>query len=208
MLFRSAGDFAGHAGYGLGELARLSSGTVGLSDNSYSITGAAPTVAAYDAALAATRQLPQGVTLARAEISPAEVKPYVWGATREGNNVTLTGFAPSDPVRAAIAQRAAAVFPGAQIANRMQIARGAPTNDFAAAASYGLAELGKLNGGAVSLSEGEVHCDTKELECWKHGSAFSLETGRPNTLPATQPVPVYVATVVDGTVHVSLEVAS
>ena len=62
--------------------------------------------------------------------------------------------------------------------------------------------------GAVSLSEGEVHCDTKELECWKHGSAFSLETGRPNTLPATQPVPVYVATVVDGTVHVSLEVAS
>ena len=53
-----------------------------------------------------------------------------------------------------------------------------------------------------------MHCDTKELECWKHGSAFSLETGRPNTLPATQPVPVYVATVVDGTVHVSLEVAS
>ena len=62
--------------------------------------------------------------------------------------------------------------------------------------------------GAISLSEGEVHCDTKGLECWKHGSAFSLETGRPNTLPATQPVPVYVARVVDGNVHVSLEVAS
>ena len=61
--------------------------------------------------------------------------------------------------------------------------------------------------GAVSLSEGEVHCDTRELECSKHGSAFSLVTGRPNTLPATQPVPVYVASVVDGDVHVSLEVA-
>ncbi|MFM2071431.1 MAG: hypothetical protein RLZZ623_1694 [Actinomycetota bacterium] len=52
----------------------------------------------------------------------------------------------------------------------------------------------------VSLSEGEVLCDSLELECWKHGSAFSLETGEPQTLPATQPVPVYVAKVVDGNV--------
>ena len=43
----------------------------------------------------------------------------------------------------------------------------------------------------VSLSEGEVLCDSKEIECWKHGSTFSLETGEPQTLPATQPVPVY-----------------
>ena len=47
----------------------------------------------------------------------------------------------------------------------------------------------------ISLSEGEVHCGTKELECWKHGSAFNLVTGAPNTLPATQPVAVYVVTV-------------
>ena len=57
----------------------------------------------------------------------------------------------------------------------------------------------------VSLSEGEVFCDAKELECWKHGSAFSLVTGEPSTLPATQPVPVYVATVVDGTVQIALD---
>jgi 3-phenylpropionate/trans-cinnamate dioxygenase ferredoxin subunit len=42
-----------------------------------------------------------------------------------------------------------------------------------------------------SLSEGEVHEAERELECWKHGSTFSLETGEPSTLPATQPVPVY-----------------
>jgi 3-phenylpropionate/trans-cinnamate dioxygenase ferredoxin subunit len=52
-----------------------------------------------------------------------------------------------------------------------------------------------------------VWCDEKELECWKHGSAFSLVTGEPSTLPATQPVPVYVASVVDGMVHIDLEVA-
>jgi 3-phenylpropionate/trans-cinnamate dioxygenase ferredoxin subunit len=55
----------------------------------------------------------------------------------------------------------------------------------------------------VSLSEGEVDCDTKELECVRHGSAFSLETGKPNTLPATQPVPVFVAEVRAGEVYVS-----
>jgi 3-phenylpropionate/trans-cinnamate dioxygenase ferredoxin subunit len=42
-----------------------------------------------------------------------------------------------------------------------------------------------------SLSEGEVLVEEKELECWKHGSTFSLETGKPTCLPATKPVPVY-----------------
>ena len=55
----------------------------------------------------------------------------------------------------------------------------------------------------VSLSDGEVWCDELELECPKHGSAFHLETGEPNTLPATQPVAVYDASVVDGDVVVT-----
>jgi 3-phenylpropionate/trans-cinnamate dioxygenase ferredoxin subunit len=42
-----------------------------------------------------------------------------------------------------------------------------------------------------SLSEGEVYCDEREIECWKHGSTFSLVTGEPQSLPATRPVPVY-----------------
>jgi 3-phenylpropionate/trans-cinnamate dioxygenase ferredoxin subunit len=56
----------------------------------------------------------------------------------------------------------------------------------------------------VSLSEGEVLRDTKELECPKHGSTFSLETGVPSTLPATQPVPVFSARVEDGRVLVEV----
>ena len=59
--------------------------------------------------------------------------------------------------------------------------------------------------GEVSLSEGEVLCAEKELECWKHGSSFSVETGQPQTLPATRPVPVFVAQVVDGNVEISVE---
>ncbi len=42
-----------------------------------------------------------------------------------------------------------------------------------------------------SLSEGDIWEDDLEIECPKHGSTFSLETGDPATLPATQPVRVY-----------------
>ena len=42
-----------------------------------------------------------------------------------------------------------------------------------------------------SLSEGDVWEDDLEIECPKHGSTFSLETGDPQTLPATTPVRVY-----------------
>lgn len=43
--------------------------------------------------------------------------------------------------------------------------------------------------GAVPLSEGEVsNC---AVECWLHGSAFDLRTGKPTTLPATEPVATF-----------------
>lgn len=43
----------------------------------------------------------------------------------------------------------------------------------------------------VSLAEGDVDPDDATIECWKHGSAFSLRTGEPQSLPAVRPVPVY-----------------
>jgi 3-phenylpropionate/trans-cinnamate dioxygenase ferredoxin subunit len=41
----------------------------------------------------------------------------------------------------------------------------------------------------IPLSEGEVF--DGEIECWLHGSTFSLTSGRPLSLPAIDPVPVY-----------------
>lgn len=43
----------------------------------------------------------------------------------------------------------------------------------------------------VSLAEGEIDAEAGTIECWKHGSAFSLTTGEPESLPATKPTPVY-----------------
>ncbi len=43
----------------------------------------------------------------------------------------------------------------------------------------------------VSLSEGDIDPDERTVECWKHGSTFSLVDGKPQCLPATKAVPVY-----------------
>jgi 3-phenylpropionate/trans-cinnamate dioxygenase ferredoxin component len=56
-----------------------------------------------------------------------------------------------------------------------------------------------------SLSEGEIWPDELEIECWKHGSTFSLKTGEPQSLPATRPVPVYDVRVEGDEVWVELQ---
>ena len=55
-----------------------------------------------------------------------------------------------------------------------------------------------------SLSEGDVWAEECAIECPKHGSTFSLETGEPLTLPATRPVPVYEVRVDGADVKVTL----
>lgn len=57
----------------------------------------------------------------------------------------------------------------------------------------------------VPLSEGSVWVEDREIECYRHGSTFSLETGKALSLPATRPVPVYAVEVDDGTVYLSKE---
>ncbi|WP_320779784.1 non-heme iron oxygenase ferredoxin subunit [Streptomyces sp. CRN 30] len=54
----------------------------------------------------------------------------------------------------------------------------------------------------VSLSEGEV--DDCHIECWLHGSRFDLRSGKPDSLPATRPVPVYPVKIEGGSVLVDV----
>lgn len=55
-----------------------------------------------------------------------------------------------------------------------------------------------------SLAEGDVDAGERTLECWKHGSAFSLETGDPTSLPAVKPTPVYIVKILDGRVLIEI----
>lgn len=57
----------------------------------------------------------------------------------------------------------------------------------------------------VSLSGGEVDEDECTLECPKHGSAFDLRTGEPESLPALRPVPVWNVRIEDGSIYLTEE---
>jgi 3-phenylpropionate/trans-cinnamate dioxygenase ferredoxin subunit len=56
----------------------------------------------------------------------------------------------------------------------------------------------------VRLSEGVVDEDDCSVECWKHGSMFSLIDGEPQSLPATRPVAVLGVSIEGDEVVVSL----
>jgi 3-phenylpropionate/trans-cinnamate dioxygenase ferredoxin component len=57
---------------------------------------------------------------------------------------------------------------------------------------------------AVPMAEGDIDAETCHIECWKHGSSFSLVTGEPDALPATRPLAVYAARVDGGSVVVTV----
>ena len=54
-----------------------------------------------------------------------------------------------------------------------------------------------------SLHDGWV--GENEIECSLHGSAFDLDTGRPSSLPAVKPIPVYACKVADDEVLVDID---
>jgi 3-phenylpropionate/trans-cinnamate dioxygenase ferredoxin component len=54
------------------------------------------------------------------------------------------------------------------------------------------------------LCEGDWDEDLCRVVCPRHGSAFELSTGRPISLPATEPVDTFPIRVVDGEIVVEL----
>jgi 3-phenylpropionate/trans-cinnamate dioxygenase ferredoxin component len=56
----------------------------------------------------------------------------------------------------------------------------------------------------AELDQGEVDTDDCTIECPLHGSIFSLESGRPRTLPAVTPVATYPVQVVGDEVQVAV----
>ena len=54
------------------------------------------------------------------------------------------------------------------------------------------------------LDEGEVDPDFETIECPKHGSTFDLNSGKPRSLPATEPVEVFAVTTDDDDVYIEV----
>lgn len=145
-------DFRAAAQAGLDALARLQDGRAELRDGRATLRGRSAardllesTASAFRAALPAELGRPE-VALAA---SPAD--PYVFAAERKAGRVTLSGYMPQDPERAALRDLAARRFPGEAIVDDVHLADGAPP-DVAAAAGLALGQLAQMAEGRVAIS--------------------------------------------------------
>ncbi len=80
------------------------------------------------------------------------VDKFTWRAARRGQRIRLTGYVPSKPVRKTIVGVTKANFPGFEVVDRMNMARGVPAMDtWLAGVSFALKQLSALKRGDVLL---------------------------------------------------------
>jgi outer membrane protein OmpA-like peptidoglycan-associated protein/osmotically-inducible protein OsmY len=94
-----------------------------------------------------------GVRVADSQIDLVEkAENYVWSANRQNNRVRMRGHVPNEATRKSILGVAAATFPGAEIDDRLTLARGVPQQDtWLAGVSFALRQLAGLKRGEVRL---------------------------------------------------------
>src|ERR1700688_3946027 len=84
-----------------------------------------------------------------------EAKPFVWSAERDVAKVTLGGSAPLPASKAKLLEAARAALGGVEVADQMQMARGAPPR-FDNAALLLLDQIGKLKDGKITISDTNI----------------------------------------------------
>ena len=155
MAYKSgkADALAAGAAFALGEFARFTKGSAEFNDGALTISGLAGSSPAYEQAMAALKTLPNGVTLAKANLEAPLAKPFVFSASSADGSVKLTGEAPSIESRDALVAEAVKMFPGAKIDNELTIASGAPAGDFVGVAKFALDEIATLDKASATLTD-------------------------------------------------------
>ncbi|MGL4975027.1 MAG: OmpA family protein [Bosea sp. (in: a-proteobacteria)] len=153
IAFGAPAGFAAMAALGIPELAKLSAGRTGITDDAFCFTGSAATSDSYLDVIGKVATPAAGFKKADCAVTPPTVTPYVWGAEKAATGaVTLTGLYPTDAARAQINAAARATLPaGTSITDSMKPALGAPAA-LVGLATKALGDLASLQSGRVGLS--------------------------------------------------------
>ena len=158
-LARGAPDekqFMAGIGFGLKQLAQLKGGRVGLDGNLFAIEGEAENPATYRSVkTAVTGALPGGIRLGSDGVTPPVIKPYTWAAALKGQQVDITGHAPSEGARDQIVAAAKKALPKATVTDRMVIGAGEP-RDWQKVVATALAQLGQLTEGRAETRDAQL----------------------------------------------------
>ena len=138
----------------LAELPKLASGKIALDDARFCIEGTAATPDAFLTLKTAVDRLPKaGFQPVDCPLEPPVVAPYAWNAERRADGtIGVSGYYPSDAVRAQVLALLRRSFPDAAgIADATKPALGAPAA-FVARVTRAIGELSRLRSGKVELS--------------------------------------------------------
>ncbi|MBS7537389.1 OmpA family protein [Ancylobacter lacus] len=153
----TAESFVAAVSFGVGQLAKLRTGELRGNGYTLSVAGEAQDAAAFaavNAALAAP--LPGGFTLAKADVRPPLVSPYVFGLRKDGQGLTVSGFYPDRAAHEALLAQAKRELLGIPVNDVSSVALGAPEG-FVAAAQAALRELARLDSGEVRFDDHKLH---------------------------------------------------
>jgi outer membrane protein OmpA-like peptidoglycan-associated protein len=142
--------------FALKQLAALKRGEVRLEDLALTVSGEAENAAEYRAVTAALKgSLPKGITLARMHVAAPVVSPYTWSAQFAGGQLVLSGHVADDSAKAELLAAAATAPAGTGVVDRLEAARGAPT-DFAGVAAVLIKQIVKLQSGNAEMKDTAV----------------------------------------------------
>ncbi|MGU3494031.1 BON domain-containing protein [Xanthobacteraceae bacterium A53D] len=152
------------------QLALMPQGRVGLSDTALTLDGAASTFAVYDALAAARKAPPEGFQLARFAVEPPLAQPFVWRVWRQGGQVRLTGYAPSEEARRVMGDAVKGLYAGSKVSDQVRLASGGPPSDvWTAAITYALQLVGKLGSGEATVVGNMLTVSGEALDSASYG---------------------------------------
>ncbi len=83
-------------------------------------------------------------------------RPYAWRAARRDGILVLSGAAPSERAKAALLEKARALFPDGDVIDEMRVAGGAPGGAWRRMAIDGLEQIARLDRGEARLTDARL----------------------------------------------------
>jgi OOP family OmpA-OmpF porin len=176
------------ASFGLGELAKLSEGTLTLSDQALSLSGRAKDFNALTEIRTRLAALPAGARLAKGlapgDILPPVVRPFTFSVERTSAGIVMTGHAASEAGLAKLISDARAL--GLPVRETLRVADGAPQGDWTAAAALLVREMAKLETGRATMTDEKVSLQGKARDLFTEDDIRTDLRTLPNGFVATQ----------------------
>ncbi len=152
-------DFTSMIEFGLLQIAGLEEAEFSLNDTDLSVKGNAPDFDSYDKVkLTLEGDLPHGLKLTAADITPPGVSPFTWSVILKDNVVSLDGYIPSNKAREEISGAVGQALPGVKVQDNQRLASGAP-DGFSEISRFVTELLPRLESGVISLSDKNISVD-------------------------------------------------